>query len=234
MSTSFVEKIEKIRGETGLSQSDFSEKIGISINTYKSLLKRNGAPRFELIESIAAIWPEYCLWLLTDQIEPDNGQFKPSINQDDQFTDCFNIVDSADARFMDKCATKAEALKKLIFIQNAEDENDLAAIITIDNGLMYQISNNSHITGCLWVSSGNINFFSNGGGRLALSVFRDWLMDANSDLVSTAEIRKLKEQYFNEVYKVLKLPVSAFETVDNDFIRSRFEDWKSGIGYGFK
>ena len=231
MSMSIVEKIERIRGETGLSQPDFAEKIGISINTYKSLLKRNGAPRFDLVETIAAIWPEYSLWLLTNKVEPENGQLEPSVVKTANLVHRFNIVDSADARFMESCVIKPESLKRLIFIQSAGDKNDLGAIITIDNGTMYQISNYPEITGCIWVSAGNMNFCSDGGGRSALSTFRSWLIEVNRDLVLNAELWKMRGHYFDEIYKALKVPVSTLEPVDDEFILSRFEEWKTGEGY---
>lgn len=80
------EKMKLIRESEGLSQANFCEIIGLSINTLKkyeggkfepggdALIKMTQHPRFT----------KYALWLMTDQIAPESGQISPALSPDGQ------------------------------------------------------------------------------------------------------------------------------------------------------
>ncbi|MHA6678491.1 helix-turn-helix domain-containing protein [Enterobacter cloacae] len=80
------EKMKLIRESEGLSQANFCEIIGLSINTLKkyeggkfepggdALIKMTQHPRFT----------KYTLWLMTDQIAPESGQISPALSPDGQ------------------------------------------------------------------------------------------------------------------------------------------------------
>lgn len=80
------EKMKLIREAEGLSQNNFCEIIGLSINTLKkyeggkfepggdALIKMTQHPRFT----------KYTLWLMTDQIAPESGQISPALSPDGQ------------------------------------------------------------------------------------------------------------------------------------------------------
>ncbi len=84
MSTIFGEKIRLIRKEEGLTQPEFAEITGISLNTIKNfevkgreitsqnLLIITNHPRFQ----------KYALWLMTDQVAPEAGQISPAVEQE--------------------------------------------------------------------------------------------------------------------------------------------------------
>ncbi|QLG95739.1 helix-turn-helix transcriptional regulator [Pseudomonas yamanorum] len=77
----FAEKLKAIRSREGVTQSEFCEMVGMSINSYKkyeasfyemgygALRKLLGHPRFM----------KYTLWLMTDQTAPECGQISPEL-----------------------------------------------------------------------------------------------------------------------------------------------------------
>lgn len=75
----FAQKLKAIRGREGLTQKEFGDLVGISINTmkkyessafemgYGALTKMLQNPRFT----------KYTLWLMTGGIAPECGQISP-------------------------------------------------------------------------------------------------------------------------------------------------------------
>lgn len=231
MSTAIARKFEYICKEKGLSQQEFAQKVGISINTLKGIIKRNSSPRVDVVEKVALVWPEYSLWLLTGMTEPGRGQISPASTETMDFTNHFIIVDSVDARFMDKCIVKPIAFKKIIFIQNSEEKSDLGVIITLENKIMYQISAMGDAVGAVWVSAGNLNFNSTGGGKMALEVFRNWLEQENKDLIETAEYSEVSPSLFDNIYKTLNFSSSELKPASDPYLVERFNSWVSGTEY---
>ncbi|MBU71299.1 helix-turn-helix transcriptional regulator [Spongiibacter sp.] len=231
MSISIAEKIEKIRVESGLTQPEFADEVGISINTYKAILKRGSSPRFEVVEKIAKRWPKYSLWLLTGNAEPENQQYFPGHSFGDTGKAVYHVVDRVDARFMDRCVVKSEAIDRLIFIQNSEDEYDLGAILLVDNQIMYRISARENDSGIVWVSTGNMSFVSEGGGRLALSAFRRWLVEKNKDLIRSAEYMQLESDQIEGIWRNLHLAGRLLRPVESQCLKQRFEEWVEGGQY---
>ena len=74
-----AEKLKAIRGREGLTQKEFGDLVGISVNTikkyessafemgYGALTKVLQHPRFT----------RYTLWLMTDAVAPECGQLSP-------------------------------------------------------------------------------------------------------------------------------------------------------------
>lgn len=63
-STTFAERIQKIRVEEGLSQTEFCAVTGISLSTLKGIEHRGRDPRGSTLEKIARKFPGYCHFLL--------------------------------------------------------------------------------------------------------------------------------------------------------------------------
>lgn len=233
MSTTISEKIEMIRVREGLTQPDFADAVGVSINTYKGILKRGSSPRFDVIQKIASKWPKYSLWLLTGAVEPENKQVAPTDESVSAASALFRVVDRVDARFMGSCIIKADSLTKLLFVQSAHDKDDLAAIFKVDNEIMYKISNREDDVGAVWVAAGNINFNSDGSGRNALKAFRVWLLEQNPDLIRNAEYWQLEHAAFENVFKELCIPANALQKVSDQVLYEKFRSWVSGGGGGY-
>lgn len=69
MSTPVFKKIEMVREAEGLSQPEICERLDISLNSYKGMIKR-GSASFEIIEKVANEWPQYAYWLITEKTNP--------------------------------------------------------------------------------------------------------------------------------------------------------------------
>lgn len=229
MSIPAHEKIDRIRAAERLTLAEFSEKIGVSANTLNTMKSRGSSPRFDVIEKILNTWPQYALWLTTGEIDISSGQIAPGNIADEDALIRYKIIDRVDARYMDKCIVKDSAFKKLVFIQNKQRPSDLAALLLVDQDIFYEISSTPNFRNAVWVSAGNINFESDGGGKIALREFRFWLSNVNVDLIKTAEYWLMREDFFDDVYKALLVPVISFYPPDKSaFTYERFELWKAG------
>lgn len=79
MSTSQGKKIRAVREFLGLGRADFSEKTGIPKQSLIGYEQEKTKPGGEALAAIAAIWPEYAAYLLTDAT--DTKQRNPEIEQ---------------------------------------------------------------------------------------------------------------------------------------------------------
>lgn len=75
----FYEKFEKIREAEGLSQSKLSNILEIKLKSYESAIYRKSEAKGEILRRICNQFPEYTLWLMTDIVQPENGQISPEI-----------------------------------------------------------------------------------------------------------------------------------------------------------
>lgn len=83
MSIIFSEKVKLIRISEGLSQKDFSELTGISINTIKGYEHREkeiSSPNLHLVTSNPRL-EKYTLWLMTGKVCPEAGQISPEVEE---------------------------------------------------------------------------------------------------------------------------------------------------------
>ncbi|MDF1694107.1 MAG: helix-turn-helix transcriptional regulator [Zhongshania sp.] len=225
------EKIEEVKKYLGLSQAELCDKIGVPLNSYKTMMKRKSAPNFEAIAALGELCPMFSLWLLTGRIDPENGQVNPFYDRGEPENRMYRIVDSVDARFMGRGVVKPLSFKKLIFVQSDGNEYDLAALLTIDNDLMYRISVREWDLGAVWVAAGNMSFVSEGGGKLALREFRRWLAEENLDLIENAEYFRVDAEKFESIWKELKLTKTALVLEDREILVERFKSWVSGEMY---
>ncbi len=169
------------------------------------------------------------MWLTTGEIDIGSGQVAPGNVADEDSAIRYKIIDRVDARYMERSIVKESALKKLVFIQNKQNSNDIAAMLLVDQDIFYEISTTPNFRNAIWISAGNLNFDSDGGGRNALNDFRTWLKNVNIDLIKTAEYWLMEEKFFDDVYKALLVPVITLETPDERTpTYKRFELWKSG------
>lgn len=95
MSIAIFEKIEKVRAAESLTQAEFALKIGVSVNTLIAMKSRGSSPRFEVVEKVAEVWPQYAYWLITDRTDPPNhispiGEFHERV--------LFDVVESIDQK----------------------------------------------------------------------------------------------------------------------------------------
>jgi ribulose bisphosphate carboxylase small subunit len=167
--------------------------------------------------------------LKLSKIDIGSGQVAPGNVADEDSAIRYKIIDRVDARYMERSIVKESSLKKLVFIQNKQNSNDVAAMLLVDQDIFYEISTTPNFRNAIWISAGNLNFDSDGGGRNALNDFRAWLKNVNIDLIKTAEYWLMEEKLFDDVYKVLLVPVITLESPDvTTPTYKRFELWRSG------
>uniref|UniRef100_UPI003561A09F helix-turn-helix transcriptional regulator n=1 Tax=Pontibacterium sp. TaxID=2036026 RepID=UPI003561A09F len=80
MSTIFGEKVRCIRIREGLTQPEFSELTGISLNTIKNFEVKGReitSQNLHLITNHSRL-QKYALWLMTGQVAPSAGQVSPA------------------------------------------------------------------------------------------------------------------------------------------------------------
>ena len=63
-STTFAERVQKIREKENVSQSEFCKITGITLSTLKGIEHRGRDPRGSTLEKIAVQYPGYCRFLL--------------------------------------------------------------------------------------------------------------------------------------------------------------------------
>lgn len=119
MSIPIYEKIERIRAAEGLTQAEFSEKIGVSANTLNAMKSRGSSPRFDVLEKICQVWPQYGLWLITGESEALAGQFEPERNSNEKII--FQIIESCSARNIDNLIVNPKHITEVIFLQSVGD-----------------------------------------------------------------------------------------------------------------
>ncbi|UYG07286.1 helix-turn-helix domain-containing protein [Halomonas sp. M4R1S46] len=78
---SFSEKLKEIRDVNGLGRKAFSDETGIPIRTIEGIEQRGTIPRTDIAQKICKRWPEYSLWLMTDQVNEEAGQISPEIEK---------------------------------------------------------------------------------------------------------------------------------------------------------
>lgn len=83
MSTVFGEKISKIKKVENLSRPQFCKIVNVPIGTMRGLdsPSSKSIPKFDIVEKICKAFPQYTLWLMTDQVNPEAGQISPEIKQ---------------------------------------------------------------------------------------------------------------------------------------------------------
>lgn len=225
MSSPIAEKIIVLRNFLDLSRAVFSEKIGISVNTLKTIEQKGVIPKSDILVRIANTWPKYANWLLLSEGTVESLEV---LHKD---LENYALIDSVDARFMEQCVVKSDRFSQLIFLQSEESE-DLAALFLIDQPSFYGISDNPSCEGSVWVKPGNINLTrKHGGGWLALRVFRDWLMEKNSDLVVGSELYQIDQAIINDAYRTLSIDKEALKPAIKNERYDHFLQWKKGEGY---
>jgi transcriptional regulator with XRE-family HTH domain len=81
LSTIFSEKIRLIRKEEGLTQPEFAELTGISLNTIKNFEVKGReitSSNLHLITNHPR-FKKYALWLMTGETAPAAGQISPEL-----------------------------------------------------------------------------------------------------------------------------------------------------------
>lgn len=78
---SFSEKLKEIREVHGLGRKGFSDETGIPIRTIEGIEQRGTIPRTDIAQKVCKRWPEYTLWLMTDQIDESCGQVNPELER---------------------------------------------------------------------------------------------------------------------------------------------------------
>jgi len=79
MSMGIGAKIRAIRECEGLSRPKFSDATGINKETIVTTEVGRNEPKAGVLEKVCAAFPQYTLWLMTGQINPEGGQISPDI-----------------------------------------------------------------------------------------------------------------------------------------------------------
>lgn len=212
------EKIKNLRGLLDLNRVEFSKKIDTPLNTLKSIELKGSVPGGDILVAIANEWPEYAAWILLGTSDLRDSK-----------TGCFNIVDHVDVRFIEQCIIKNERLSKLIFLQSGEEE-DLAALLVIDQSIFYGAENNQETSRAIWLKSGNMNFSRRkGGGWSVLRDFRAWLIETNADLVYKAEFYQIDKSILRRKNLLTSLAKEILTPALDDERYSNFLQWKEGV-----
>lgn len=120
MSTSFSERITKIRSGLGISLDQMAKDMGVPVPTLKGVIYGDKTPKADLIEKLVSVWPQYALWLISGEKEYLAGQYEPS---SETFSNvAFQIVDSVDARNIDQIIVHSKFIKEAIFLQSVGDD----------------------------------------------------------------------------------------------------------------
>ena len=83
MSTEFGKKIRDIRETEGINRPVFCKKIDVPVSTMMKLDQPSSTsiPKYDIVQKICKAFPQYTLWLMTDQVNPEAGQISPEIKQ---------------------------------------------------------------------------------------------------------------------------------------------------------
>ncbi|BBL58133.1 transcriptional regulator [Methylomonas koyamae] len=72
-------KIRQIRETLGYDRTQFEHVTGINAKTWANIELGKQKANEEHLLAITHNWPEYALWLMTDQTAPEIGQISPEI-----------------------------------------------------------------------------------------------------------------------------------------------------------
>lgn len=81
MSSDLARKIREIREAETSGRAEFSQVIGIAKKTLEGIEQTGRVPKGDLLEAICRQWPQYTLWLMTDQVNEVAGQVSPEIER---------------------------------------------------------------------------------------------------------------------------------------------------------
>lgn len=79
MSSTVGKRVRTLRESLGLGRNEFCEKTGLAIGTLIGIERDRHEPKVGALASIAAVWPEYAAYLLTDAT--DTKQRNPEVEQ---------------------------------------------------------------------------------------------------------------------------------------------------------
>lgn len=85
-SRTHAQKLRQIRKAEGLTQSSFSEMIGIALSTVKNYESGQREVGLAILDVVLKHprFEKYTLWLMTDKTAPVAGQISPSLSPDGQ------------------------------------------------------------------------------------------------------------------------------------------------------
>ncbi|MCQ8130508.1 helix-turn-helix domain-containing protein [Methylomonas rivi] len=75
------EKIRKIREKSGMNRTEFAERTGIQAKTWSNIENGLQKANEDHLLAITKEWPEYALWLMTNQTAPECGQISPELEE---------------------------------------------------------------------------------------------------------------------------------------------------------
>ena len=75
------DKIRKIRESKGYNRTEFEEITGVLAKTWANIELGKQKANEDHLKAITNVWPEFALWLLTDQTIPEAGQISPEIEE---------------------------------------------------------------------------------------------------------------------------------------------------------
>jgi len=73
----FVEKIAVLRETESLNRVEFCKLLDVSTSTMTKIERLERKPNLEIIQKVCNAFPEYTLWLMTNQTTPETGQISP-------------------------------------------------------------------------------------------------------------------------------------------------------------
>ncbi|QZO12622.1 MULTISPECIES: helix-turn-helix domain-containing protein [Pseudoalteromonas] len=126
MSNKMGEKFRLIRERAGLTQSKFSELVGISFSSYKKYetgVNEVGAPAIMAVANHPE-FKKYALWLITDESNPDAGQFSPL---DDQKPKTLITKGEYEQRFIDEAIKSLQTFGYLDWVEINTEKMDFEA-----------------------------------------------------------------------------------------------------------
>ncbi|GAB3342348.1 hypothetical protein ACFO0E_13310 [Chromohalobacter beijerinckii] len=81
MSNDLAKKIREIREVETSGRAEFSQVVGIAKKTLEGIEQTGRVPKGDLLQAICSQWPQYTLWLMTDQVNEAAGQVSPEIEK---------------------------------------------------------------------------------------------------------------------------------------------------------
>lgn len=75
-------RLKEIISDSGMSLRHLSEKSGVPVNKWKSVLHSGTRVNEDLINAVADIWPQYVFWLVTGKTCPECGQISPQMERE--------------------------------------------------------------------------------------------------------------------------------------------------------
>ena len=70
-------RLKEIIADSGMSLRHLSEKSGVPVNKWKSVLHSGTRVNEDLINAVHVLWPQYVYWLVTGSTLPECGQISP-------------------------------------------------------------------------------------------------------------------------------------------------------------